>query len=94
MILDRAVITLEAARSVRVCAQLRKLHNMAHAAALRRVDKVALFFFDLRGRGYQQEEPIDSHQSAHECFRFREIALDDVDSRKARAGVPRSESFD
>jgi hypothetical protein len=36
---------------------------MAHAAALRRVDKAALRFFDLRGRGYQQEEPIDSECS-------------------------------
>jgi hypothetical protein len=55
---------------------------VAHAAALGRIDEAALLFFNLRGRGYQQEEAIDSHQSARECFRFREIALDDLNSRE------------
>jgi len=32
MILDRAVIALEAPRGVRVRAQLRQLHDVAHAA--------------------------------------------------------------
>jgi len=82
MILDRAMIALEAARRMRVRAQLRKLHDVAHAAAFCRINEAALLFFNLRGRRYQQEETIDSYQSACECFRFREVALNNFNPGK------------
>lgn len=47
MILDRAVIALEAPRGVRVRAQLRQLHDVAHAAALGRIDEAVLLLFSL-----------------------------------------------
>ena len=56
MILDRAVTTLEAARRMRVRAQLRKLHDVAHADAFCRINEAALLFFNLRGRRYQQRD--------------------------------------
>jgi hypothetical protein len=48
MILDRAVTTLEATRSMRVRAQLRKLQDAAHADAFCRINEAALLFFNLR----------------------------------------------
>src|SRR5260370_35077423 len=82
MIIERAVVALEATRRVRVRAQLRKLPDVAHAAAFCRINEAALLFFNLRGRRYQQEETIDSHQSACECLRFREVALNNFNPGK------------
>jgi hypothetical protein len=90
MILDRAVITLEAARRVRVRTQLRELNDVLYAILFCRIDKTELLLFDLRRRRYQQKETIDSHQSARERFRLREIALDNFNAGKCNRLCVRS----